>query len=151
MGRVELRRSVLAGLCALALLTASGAGAANDAPKAPAKFDVTVLRASQEPGGIDPQAERLNKLLAKRGFSFGSLRVVGESNATLRLGEIGAAMTPNGREFRFRPLDRNASGFLVAVDWGTTRGDFRMEPGVPLIVGGQPHQGGQLVVVLELE
>jgi hypothetical protein len=148
----ELRRGALGGLCALALAGAgAGVAAAADAPKKPAHFEVTVLRASQEPGGIDPPAERLNKLLARRGFSFGSLRVVGSSRATLKLGEIGAAMTPNGREFRFRPLDRNDAGFLVAIDWGTTRGDFRMEPGVPLILGGQPHQGGQLMVVLELE
>lgn len=146
----EVRDLALAGLFAVAWL-AAGPAAPADAPKPPAQFEVTVLRASQEPGGIDPDAQRLNKLLAKRGFSFGSLRVVGRSRATLKLGEIGGAMTPNGREFRFRPLDRNDSGFLVAVDWGTTRGDFRMERKVPLILGGQPHDGGQLVVVLELD
>jgi hypothetical protein len=109
-----------------------------------------VLRAELAKGTIDPQAERLHKLLAKRGLSYGTLRVVGNERAALRLGEIGDVMTPNGKAYRFRPLDRGETGFLVAVDWGTTRGDFRMEPGVPLVLGGQPKDGGQLWVVLEL-
>jgi len=118
--------------------------------KAPARFEVTVLRAALEPGGIDPDAARLHKLLARRGLSYGTLRVVAHQRDALMLGEIGSVMTPNGRAYRYRPLDRGETGFLVAVDWGTTRGDFRMEPGVPLILGGQPKDGGQLWVVLEL-
>jgi hypothetical protein len=153
-------RGVAASLCALGLaLGATGAWAQDfaqpavagaPAAKAPARFEVTVLRAELAKGTIDPQAERLHKLLAKRGLSYGTLRVVAHQRDALMLGEIGALMTPNGKEYRFRPLDRGETGFLVAVDWGTTRGDFRMEPGVPLILGGQPKDGGQLWVVLEL-
>lgn len=154
----EKSRMWVLGLCAsLALVTAGGAAEAQqlapgaaDATPAPAQFEVTVLRATAEPGAIDAQAERLHKLLSKRGLVFGSLRVTAHREEVLKLGQIGAVMTPNGKEYRFRPLDRSASGFLVAIDWGSTRGDFRMEPGVPLILGGQPNDGGQLVVVLEL-
>lgn len=159
----EAIRRAAAGLCALGLAFgaagvnaqdfAQPASASSGAPalKQPARFEVTVLRAELAKGRIDPQAERLHKLLAKRGLSYGTLRVVANERAALRLGEIGAIGTPNGREYRFRPLDRgDAGGFLVAVDWGTTRGDFRMEPGVPLVLGGQPKDGGQLWVVLEL-
>jgi hypothetical protein len=156
----EAARGVAVSLCALGLaLGAAGAAAqelaqpaaaAAPAAKAPARFEVTVLRAELAKGTIDPQAERLHKLLAKRGLSYGTLRVVGHQRDALMLGEIGAVMTPNGKQYRFRPLDRGETGFLVAVDWGTTRGDFRMEPGVPLILGGQPKDGGQLWVVLEL-
>jgi hypothetical protein len=103
-----------------------------------------------ERGVIDPQAARLHRLLARRGLSYGTLRVVATARESLMLGEIGAVMTPNGQEYRFRPLDRGETGFLVAVDWGSTRGDFRMEPGVPLVLGGQPKDGAQLWVVLEL-
>jgi len=160
-GRRGVARLVAAGWCALALaLGASGSaaqefaqpiGTAGPAPKQPARFEVTVLRAELAKGTIDPQARRLHQLLAKRGLSYGTLRVVANERTALMLGEIGAVMTPNGKEYRFRPLDRgNAGRFLVAVDWGTTRGDFRMEPGVPLILGGQPKDGGQLWVVLEL-
>jgi hypothetical protein len=127
------------------------AGTGGPASKAPARFEVTVLRAELAKGAIDPQAERLHQLLAKRGLAYGTLRVVAHQQNALMLGEIGAVMTPNGKEYRFRPLDRGAAGgFLVAVDWGSTRGDFRMEPGVPLVLGGQPKDGGQLWVVLEL-
>jgi hypothetical protein len=157
----ETRTRIAALLCALAVATGAAGARAQDfllpasaetsARKQPARFEVTVLRAELAKGEIDPQAQRLHKLLAKRGLSYGTLRVVANERPALMLGEIGAVMTPNGREYRFRPLDRGeAGGFLVAVDWGTTRGDFRMEPGVPLILGGQPKAGGTLWVVLEL-
>ena len=159
----DRKRGLLAGLCALALvLGASAAGAQEQfAPpitaaagggerKAPARFEVTVLRATLEKGVIDPEAARLHRLLARRGLSYGTLRVVARARESLMLGEIGSVMTPNGKEYRFRPLDRGDTGFLVAVDWGSTRGDFRMEPGVPLVLGGQPKDGAQLWVVLEL-
>jgi hypothetical protein len=156
----EVMQRVIAAAFALGLgLGAVGAAAQDQfaqpasavpARKAPARFEVTVLRATLEKGVIDPQAERLHRLLAKRGLAYGTLRVVANQRDALMLGEIGAVMTPNGKEYRFRPLDRGDSGFLVAVDWGSTRGDFRMEPGVPLILGGQPKDGGQLWVVLEL-
>lgn len=161
MGSAETRGRVAAALCALALaLGAAGARAQDflqptaaeaDASKPPARLEATVLRAEIAKGVIDPQAQRLHGLLAKRGLSYGTLRVVASERAELMLGEIGQVLTPNGKPYRFRPLDRGeGGGFLVAVDWGTTRGDFRMEPGVPLILGGQPKDGGQLWVVLEL-
>jgi hypothetical protein len=135
-----------------AALAVSLAGPAlADGPKPPpAKFAVTVVRASTEPGKIDPDARRLNDLLARKGLRFGSLEVLEKRNETLKLGQIGSVDTPNGRSYRFRPVDRNEQGFLVSVDWGTSHGDIRMREGVPFILGGQPHEGGQLVVVLEV-
>ena len=54
--------------------------------------------------------------------------------------------------FRFRPIDAGDRGVLVAVDWRkTARGDFRLPRGKPLILGGQPYEDGQLVVILEAE
>jgi hypothetical protein len=147
-------------VCALCLALGAGEAAAQElappaqpgaaARKEPARFEVTVLRAELAKGTIDPAAERLHKLLAKRGLSYGTLRVVAHQRDALLLGQIGSVMTPNGTAYRYRPLDRGENGFLVAVDWGSTRGDFRMETGVPLILGGPPKDGGQLWVVLEL-
>ncbi len=135
---------------ALALLAASPTLA--DGPKPPpAQFAVTVVRASTQPGKIDPDATRLNELLARKGLRFGSLEVLEKRRETLKLGQIGSVDTPNGRSYRFRPIDRNQEGFLVSVDWGTSHGDIRMREGVPFILGGQPHAGGQLVVVLEVK
>jgi len=141
---------ILAGGLAVSAQDLAPSASAPGPRKAPARFEVTVLRAALEPGGIDPDAARLHKLLARRGLSYGTLRVVAHQRGALMLGEIGSVMTPNGRAYRYRPLDRGETGFLVAVDWGTTRGDFRMVPGVPLILGGQPKDGSQLWVVLEL-
>lgn len=151
-------RGAFAGVCALALL-ASGAAAQDRlvpqaapaaARKAPARFEVTVLEAKRAPGVVDARAARVNRLLAKRGLAYGTLRVVEHQQAELMLGEIGAVMTPNGKQYRFRPLDRGDTGFLVAIDWGSTRVDYRIEPGVPFLLGGQPKDGFELWVVLEL-
>ena len=159
MWSVDLRRKAAAALIALAALSGAPlahaqelmpAAAQGKVPKRPARFEASVLSARTERGVIDPAAARLHKLLARRGISYGSLRVVAQHESTLMLGDIDSVMTPNGKAFRFRPLDRGDTGFLVAVDWGSTRGDFRMEPGVPLILGGQPKDGALLWVVLEL-
>jgi hypothetical protein len=157
----EAKRWILAGAGALALSVVAVAAGAQEqfapslagetsARKQPARFEVTVLRAELAKGVVDSEAARIHQLLAKRGLSYGTLRVVGHERAALMLGEIGAIGTPTGKEYRFRPLDRGDTGFLVAIDWGSTRGDFRMEPGVPLFLGGQPKDGGQIWVVLEL-
>jgi alpha-D-ribose 1-methylphosphonate 5-triphosphate synthase subunit PhnI len=150
----DVLRRAAAGLCAFVVAFGAAGAVAQDFAQpvadAPARLEVTVLHAELAKGAIDPQAARLHKLLAKRGLAYGTLRVVASKRAALMLGEIGAVMTPNAKEYRFRPLDRGDTGFLVAIDWGSTRGDFRMEPGVPLILGGQPKDGGFLWVVLEL-
>jgi hypothetical protein len=153
------RKSAVALIAFAALLGAASAITAQElmpaaaqgtAHKRPARFEATVLSARTERGVIDPAAERLHKMLARRGIAYGSLRVVEQRASTLMLGDIDSVMTPNGKAFRYRPLDRGDTGFLVAVDWGTTRGDIRMEPGVPLVLGGQPKDGALLWVVLEL-
>ncbi len=155
----EAKRGLRVAVWALVFgLTAAGAAAQEFVPpaagapaqKSPARFEVTVLQAKRAPGVVDAQARRVNELLAKRGLSYGTLRVFAHQRDELMLGEIGAVMTPNGKPYRFRPLDRGDTGFLVAIDWGSTKVDYRIEPGVPFLVGGQPADGYQLWVMLEL-
>ena len=144
-------------LCALAAPAASQPLVEPTAPGAgkPAKprldFQVTVLHASPSPGGIDEGAKRFDRLL-RSSLRYESLRVVKAKQRHVKLNEIERVRLPTGEDFRFRPIDAGDRGVLVAVDWRkTARGDFRLPRGKPLILGGQPYQDGQLVVILEAE
>jgi len=114
-------------------------------------FAVTVLHASPAAGGIDPEAKRFDRLL-RSSLRYESLRVVKSKQRHVKLNEIERVALPTGEDFRFRPIDAGDRGVLVAVDWRkTARGDFRLPRGKPLILGGQPFEDGQLVVILEAE
>jgi hypothetical protein len=145
-GSVAVRALLVAAL-AVGLLHAP-ASAQGQASKA--GFRVTVLAASPEPGRIDPAARRYHALLGRR-VRYESLRVLDTHHTRLGEGDIGRVSLPTGSAFRFRPLDLAGAGVLVAVDMGrTAQGDFRIPKGKPLILGGQPYQEGQLVVILEV-
>jgi hypothetical protein len=143
-------RGLFAGVFAAGLALALSIGARADAQaKPPVPFQVTVLQTTEKAGPIDPRAERWNQLLEKK-IRYGSLHLVQSQQLTVALDGIGSVTLPTGKEFRFRPIDVGPGGVLVAVDLkGTVDGDFRIPRGKPLIIGGQPHGGGQLVVVLE--
>jgi len=114
-------------------------------------FEVTVLHASPSAGGIDPGAERFDRLLRDT-VRYKSLRLVKSRDRRVELNEIERVTLPTGNDFRFRPIDAGDRGVLVSVDWRkTARGDFRLPRGKPLILGGQPYEDGQLVVILEAE
>jgi hypothetical protein len=120
-----------------------------DAQGSQVGFEVTVLSASPEAGGVDPAARRFHALLGKR-VRYESLRVLDSQRTRLGVGDIGRVKLPTGTTFRFRPLDMAGQGVLVAIDMGdTAQGDFRIRKGKPLILGGQPYRDGQLVVILE--
>ena len=127
-------------------------GAFDAKPKTPRlHFEVTVLHASPSPGGIDPGAERFDRLLRDT-VRYESLRVVKAKQRKVKLNEVERVTLPTGEDFRFRPIDAGERGVLVSVDWRrTARGDFRLPRGKPLILGGQPYEDGQLVVILEAE
>jgi len=114
-------------------------------------FEVTVLHASSAPGGVDPGAERFDQLL-RNTVRYESLKVVKAKQRKVALNEIERVPLPTGQDFRFRPIDASDRGVLVSVDWRkAARGDFRLPRGKPLILGGQPYEDGQLVVILEAE
>jgi hypothetical protein len=114
-------------------------------------FEVTVLHASPSEGGIDPGAERFDRLLRDT-VRYRSLKLVKTRERRVDLNEIERVTLPTGQDFRFRPIDAGERGVLVSVDWRkTARGDFRLPRGKPLILGGQPYENGQLVVILEAE
>jgi len=130
---------VAAGWLAAAALPAHAAGDA---------YAVTVLVVSEDPGGVDPGAARFDRILRKR-LRYESLRLVSRQHRSVARDEIGTVPVPGAPTFRFRPIDSSDKGTLVSVEWGATRGDFRLRRGKPLILGGPATAGGELVVVLE--
>ena len=111
-------------------------------------FRVTVLHATSG-GAVRDGAQRFDRLLRKR-VSYRGLRIVTSQERTVGTTRIGSVELPDGTRFRFRPIDPDGPGALVAIDMGETQGDFRLPAGKPLILGGSGWKGGQLVVVLEL-
>jgi len=156
------RRARVGAVLALALALAAGAAAQQLVPPEPSgiptkakkprlNFAVTVLHASPDPGGVGPGAERFDRLL-RDSIRYESLSVVKTKQRRVELNEIERVALPTGQDFRFRPIDASDRGVLVSVDWRkTARGDFRLPRGKPLILGGQPYENGQLVVILEAE
>ncbi|MBW2244137.1 MAG: hypothetical protein JRH01_19310 [Deltaproteobacteria bacterium] len=112
------------------------------------EFVVTVLHATPE-GVVGKGAGRYDRLL-RRQVRYEGLRVVKTKRATVATRQIGSVPLPDGDTLRFRPIDPEGPGALVAVDVGSTQGDFRMTKGKPLIFGGSAWKGGLLVVVLEI-
>lgn len=139
------------GALAQPLVAPEPSGFPKKAAKPRLNFEVTVLHASPSEGGIDPGAERFDRLLRDT-VRYRSLRLVKAKERRVNLNEIEKVKLPTGQDFRFRPIDASDRGVLVSVDWRkTARGDFRLPRGKPLILGGQPYENGQLVVILEAE
>jgi hypothetical protein len=140
-----------AGALAQPLVPPEPSGFPKKAAKPRLYFEVTVLHASSSEGGVDPRAERFDRLLRDT-VRYRSLRLVKTKERRVKLNEIERVALPSGQDFRFRPIDAGDRGVLVSVDWKkTARGDFRLPRGKPLILGGQPYENGQLVVILEAE
>ena len=112
-------------------------------------FEMIVSHVSAEPGGIDPRAEKLHRQI-KGEIRYRSLRVIELRQFDLDLDEVGSLRLPTGREVRVRPLDVAESGVLVAVDIeGSMKTDLRVPNRRIVVIGGQPHEGGRLVISLE--
>lgn len=148
MGWVERRALLRVALLALALALPVAAGAQQPTLLA---FEVTVVLVSPTaaPSAPDPRAQRWDALLGAK-LRYESLRVLSTERLSVALDDIATVPLPTGQRFRFRPIDTGAAGVLVSVDMDrSARGDFRIPRGKPLVLGGQPHEDGQMVVILE--
>ena len=144
--RSSSRVGRLAALLVPLLLWAPAAGAQDKVA-----LDLTLVLVSDKPGGVagDGRAKRADEILGKE-LRYESLEVVDTSKRTLSLNEIWSVRLPTKRYFRVRPMDVGDNGVLLSVDLeGVTQGDFRVRKGKPLVFGGQSHEGGKLVVIVE--
>jgi hypothetical protein len=78
------------------------------------------------------------------------LKVLDTQVLSLQLNDIGTVKLPTGRRVRVRPMDLGDDGVLVAVEIeGSTQADLRVPNRRIVVIGGQPYQGGRLVISLE--
>jgi hypothetical protein len=131
-------------IAVLALVVASTATA-----QQAVRIQMMVSLTSDEPGAIDPKAERIAGRL-KRDFRFESLRVLDEKAERLAVDGVMAVALPNGKQARVRLLSMDERGVLLAVDIeGAVRVDARAHSGHLLVFGAGSHDGGRLVVSIE--
>jgi hypothetical protein len=167
-------RSALVAWAALGglLLAAAEAGAQAERPRPrPINVDVTISYLTRHPPepppldapGFAPRGsapvpprvreidERLRRIdAALRGqFVYDDIKLVERHRMVLDVDEVGTVKLPNGKRFRVRPLDVDASGVLMAVDVGSKKLDVRAPSRHLTIIGAEPYRDGQLVVSIE--
>jgi hypothetical protein len=151
----RLGRALAAGALALLVSAPAGAQQLRD-PGVGRKvgaigFQMTVSHVSPNPGPIDPRGAALHRRL-KDEIRYESLRVLEQRRLDLAMDEIGTLQLPTGRRLRVRPLDVGKQGVLVAVDLeGSMKTDLRVPNHKLVVIGGQPYEGGRLVITLEPE
>ena len=112
-------------------------------------FHLMVSHVSKSPGSIDPRGEALHRVLQHE-IRYESLKVLDTQVLTLGMNEIGTMKLPTGRAVRLRPMDVRDDGVLVAVEVeGGTEADLRVPNRRIVVIGGQPYEGGRLVISLE--
>jgi len=149
----DLRRRLRAALGAVAIALAVPAAAAAADPSQPAAevipLNVIVVHTSDAAGGVDPRARELDAQLKKQ-LRYESMRVVHEERVELRIDEVGTIALPDGRSVRLRPLHRDATGVLIAVDVeGAVKFDARAANHHKLVIGAGAYRDGHLAVSLE--
>jgi hypothetical protein len=136
---------VAAAMLPMLLLLPAGVAFAQDK----VAFHLMVSHVSQTAGPIDPRGEALHAVL-KREIRYESLKVLDTQVLALQLNDIGTMKLPTGRRVRLRPMDLGEDGVLVAVEIeGSTQADLRVPNRRIVVIGGQPYQGGRLVISLE--
>ena len=124
-----------------------GVAAAEGAEKV--ALDVMVSQISQQPGSVDPRAERIDAKLRGE-FRYESLRVLQEERLELELNELASLELPNGHELQLRPLSISDRGVLVAVNVeGSVQTDMQIPNGHLVAIGAGRYQDGKLVISIE--
>jgi len=139
--------ALVAGLLALA----AAAAAQGPEPGAPKRVDLEVLVAyvSDEPGGVDPRAEELDRKLAGQ-FRYATLRVLDQRRLNLPLGAVESVELPNGRLLNLRAFQLDSRGVLLGVTvTGSLQTDLRVPNGHLVVIGAERYQAGQLVLSLK--
>ena len=109
---------------------------------------VMVVHASQEKGTIDPECRDLPRQLGP--LKFGALRLIQQRRLRLDMGQRGSVALPGGREVRMLPVSIVKRRLFMNLEVpGQVNGQFSLRPGRPLVLGGQRHQGGHLIVYIE--
>jgi hypothetical protein len=128
----------------------AGLASAEEPVKIPVK--VLVTHVSNEGTGVEPEARGLHGHLERNQFSFNSVKVIHKKRVVLGLDEVHAIPLPNGRKARIQPISQRENSVLMAVDVeGSVRVDARVRRHKPFIIRAGKHNGGNLVLSLELD
>lgn len=112
-------------------------------------LELAVSLASDEPGPIDPRAERIDRRL-RREFRYQSLRLLDSKRDRVAVDSVLSLALPNGKQAHVRPLSVDERGALLAIDIeGGVKLDARARSGHLLVFGAGRHAGGRLVVSVE--
>ena len=113
------------------------------------QLEMMVSIASDEPGPIDPRAERIDARLKKE-FRYESIKVVASKSERVLVDSVLTLSLPNGKKAHVRPLSVDERGALLAVDIeGAVKVDARAKSGHLLVFGAGRHGEGRLVVSIE--
>jgi hypothetical protein len=135
-------------LClALGLVAADGVWAQTSAQEGveaqPVVLGVRVVHAVKQ-GEIGPGCEDFAKRLP---MDFGGLQLVQNQEFELKVGQRTQFALPSGRTVRMLPVAIQGRQLHLHFEMsGIMNTRLRMRSGRPMIVGGEPHRGGQLIV-----
>ncbi len=133
------------GLCALSFVL-GGAGPAAAQDSTPVELEVRVIYARKEKGVVDPDCRDLQKRLP---MSFGSLQTVQSERFRLEPGRAAQFELPTGRAVRLLPVSIVGARLHVYFELsGVMNTRLQMVSGRPVIVGGEKHRDGQLILEL---
>jgi hypothetical protein len=130
---------------ALALFAADSVWA-EDLP--PIELEVQVVHGSNEivPARQDPACANIRSRLP---MQFESLSMLKREKMRLQFGDSGSIKLPSGRSVQVTPIsvvNNRLHVHLQMSDLVDTR--LQMKSGVPMILGGVPHDRGQLIIML---
>lgn len=127
----------------------AGAASAEDA-KIP--VNVLITHVSNKGSGIDPAARGLGRNLDRHSIAFDSIKVIEDRRLMLELDEVKTLRLPNGRKARVRPISRGEKSVLMAIDVeGAVKVDARVKRKRPFVIRAGRHDGGNLMLSLELD
>jgi len=111
--------------------------------------NVIVVLTSNGKGGVDPGARELDAKLKKQ-LRYKSMRVIQQERVDLRVDQVGTVRLPDGRKVRMRPMHKNDSGVLMAVDVeGAVKLDARAPNHHRVVIGAGAFEDGNLAISIE--
>ena len=142
MRLVRTRDTAIAFGALTALWMATSAGAQTAIPIA---FDVQVVHGTNEhEKASDPRCAEIKKTLP---IQFKTLEEVRREQLTTTLGQARGMNLPSGRRMNLVPISvvDNRLNLLLKMD-GLVHTRLQLVSGRPVIVGGEPYQGGKIII-----
>ena len=135
-------------LVALAVALPETARAEDPMGAVPVSVEVQVAFASNQSaeGQIDPACAELQSRLP---MPFSTLQMLTRERLKLTFGEVGRMRLPSGRQMELVPISvvRNHLHVHFQME-GLVNTRLQMRSGVPVIVGGESYEGGQIILML---